>query len=64
MPTNRERIEKAANVLETANYHNGDVRDDLIDLLTDLRHFAAKRKIDFDAVLRMSELNFKEEHNH
>jgi hypothetical protein len=59
--TNKERIEKAAAVM--AEYdENGDQRDDLIDLLTDLRHLAAKKKIDFDGVLRMSEFNFEAEH--
>jgi hypothetical protein len=30
----------------------------LIDLLTDLRHFAVSREVDFDAALRISQTHF------
>lgn len=68
MPTNEERRERAMQALEFYKAQclgeGGPVgQDDLTDLLSDLRHLAAREFEDFhfaDAV-RLSEMHFDEE---
>jgi hypothetical protein len=38
-----------------------DLQDGLVDLLTDLRHYAALKGLDFDEAVRTSLAHFKEE---
>ena len=44
-------------------YENGNVRDSLIDMLTDIRHYCAQAKvdIDFDKCVLMSEIHHNDE---
>jgi hypothetical protein len=44
--------------------YNPDSRDEnLIDMLTDLMHFATSDDIDFESSLRMAKINFEAEQN-
>ena len=44
-------------------YHPDSKDENLIDLLTDLMHFAASDDIDFESSLRMANANFEAEQN-
>jgi hypothetical protein len=67
-PRNRER---AARIEQTLDVYLRDrdgglpvadcTDEDLVDLLTDLRHYAAQGGFDWEAVDRMARLNFEAE---
>ena len=68
MPTNEERRERAMQALEFYKAQclgeDGPIgQDDLTDLLSDLRHLAAREVEDFhfDDAVRLSETDFEEE---
>ena len=69
MPNSNEtRVIRADNAMEfyvrqqLNETYNPDSKDEnLVDLLTDLMHFAASDNIDFESSLRMATNNFEEE---
>ena len=66
MINNTDRVLNAAQALQTyrklAPYANAaDNQDLLVDLLTDLRHWAASQKLDFEQAQRVSEFHHAEE---
>lgn len=65
-PTNEERAARAEAALELYCRITGDSEDDtmLADLLTDLRHWAARDGHDFDNANFISEIHFNHEHTH
>lgn len=42
-------------------YGNGSLTDSLTDMLTDIRHYCVKAKIDFDKCVLMSEIHHSDE---
>ena len=67
---NAARITRADNSMafyvrsQLGETYNPDSKDEnLIDLLTDLMHFATADDIDFDSNLRMAKANFDAEQN-
>ena len=56
---NKDRAERIAATLEA--YGNGDTTDDMVDVVTDLRHYAAQNKINFTEILAVSENHFEVE---
>lgn len=63
-PTNEERAARADAALELYCRLTGSSEDDtrLVDLLTDLRHWAARNWHDFDNANFLSEIHFNHEH--
>lgn len=67
-PTNDARREAASTALEVYRDAKGlaeatllSKAETLTDLLTDLRHYAAAERIDFQAAVDMSEFHYEEE---
>lgn len=60
---NEKRIGRAARLMELASdiWGNGDPVDGLTDILTDLRHFCADRKISLARALRISKAHYEAE---
>ncbi len=59
---NRKRAEKAKQAMANAGYaENGDLSDDICDLLADLRHLCRQKGIDLDELIRDSEIHFDAE---
>ena len=56
---NTERADRAEKAIR--DYGNGDSLDDLVDLLTNCRHFCDQRGISWGDALRMSENHFMTE---
>lgn len=63
-PTNEDRAAHAEAALELYCRITGDSEDDtmLVDLLTDLRHWAARNGHNFDDANFISEIHFNNEH--
>jgi hypothetical protein len=65
MPSNKDRIESATTAIEAhlsaTGYSPGDVRDDFVDLVANLLHYAKAKRIDIDDALRMAKLHFEAE---
>lgn len=66
MPINEERAARAHETLEAHMELTGSdnllvQEENVLDLLTDLRHYCAQQEINFDSALRMSEVHFERE---
>jgi hypothetical protein len=61
---NDRRIENGARLMHTYSTTTEDSRDGvacLVDMLTDLRHWAHDEKVDFDLAIATSQMHFREE---
>jgi hypothetical protein len=60
---------RAGRIDATLSYYKSDVmcerresdEEDITDLLADLRHYCARRRLNFDAISRTSEMHFQAE---
>lgn len=59
MSDNGSRAEKAKG--RVLDYSGEDLRTDIVDLLSDLRHLCKSEELDFDDIVMMSEIHFEEE---
>lgn len=62
-PNNRDRADFARRAMEayTAAKGGDEPQSELVDLLSDLRHYAAEEGLDFESALGTSEMHFEEE---
>lgn len=58
---NKKRASKAAACILYGGFNNGDIRDDMVDMVTDLMHLADQKNIDFEGVINSAKNHFDEE---
>lgn len=59
--TNEKRVERAAMAIEIGVLDHENERDQLVDMLTNLRHYAEARGLDFVTCLDSSEMHWDAE---